>query len=177
MLRNPSLGSAHNTLQWCRQEKRNTLSMTIEPGGKLDFYLQEAYCLLDSGCEGIVISSEFVRANKLPKFELEKPIILQLACVGSKSTVQYGLTTKILLGNEKYDKDFDITNVDYYDIILGTPFLHWFEILLDFKNNCVKLGKLSFPSRFGSIAPIKADENENCLLKEKPEALPAPTSK
>ncbi|KIJ45964.1 hypothetical protein M422DRAFT_123873, partial [Sphaerobolus stellatus SS14] len=83
----------------------------------------KAHCLLDSGCEGIMISSDFVHANKLPKFELEKPVILQLACVGSKSTVQYGLTAKILLGKEKYEEYFDIANVDYYDVILGTPFL------------------------------------------------------
>ncbi|KIJ40480.1 hypothetical protein M422DRAFT_173694, partial [Sphaerobolus stellatus SS14] len=107
----------------------------------------KAHCLLDSGCEGIMISSEFMRANKLPKFELEKPVILQLACVGSKSTVQYELTARTLLGNEKYDEYFDIANVNYYDIILGTLFLCQFEILLDFKNNCVKLGKLSFPTR------------------------------
>ncbi|KIJ28201.1 hypothetical protein M422DRAFT_190007, partial [Sphaerobolus stellatus SS14] len=73
---------------------------------------------------------------------LEKPVILQLACVGSKSTVQYGLTAKILLSNEKYDEYFDIANVDYYDIIFETPFLRWFEILLDFKINCVKMGQL-----------------------------------
>ncbi|KIJ24717.1 hypothetical protein M422DRAFT_122506, partial [Sphaerobolus stellatus SS14] len=102
----------------------------------------KAHCLLDSGCKGIMISSDFVHANKLPKFELEKPVILQLACVGSKSTVQYGLTVKILLGKEKYDEYFDIANVDYYDVILGTPFLHRFGILLDFKNNCVQMGKL-----------------------------------
>ncbi|KIJ28191.1 hypothetical protein M422DRAFT_89014, partial [Sphaerobolus stellatus SS14] len=97
----------------------------------------KAHCLLDSGCEGIMISSQFVRANKLPKFELEKPIILQLACVGSKSTVPYGLTIRI---NEKYDEYFNITNVNYYDVILGTPFLCGFGILLDFKNNYVKMG-------------------------------------
>ncbi|KIJ33889.1 hypothetical protein M422DRAFT_264019 [Sphaerobolus stellatus SS14] len=137
----------------------------------------KTHCLLDSGYEGIKISREFVRANKLPKFELEKPIILQLACVGSKSIVQYGLNAKILLSNEKYDEYFDMANVDYYDIILGTPFLHQFEILLDFKNNCVKLGKLSFPNRFGNITPTKADKNENHLLKEKPKVLPASISK
>ncbi|KIJ51774.1 hypothetical protein M422DRAFT_244123 [Sphaerobolus stellatus SS14] len=131
----------------------------------------------DSGCEGIMISSDFVRANKLPKFELEKPVILQLACVGSKFTVQYGLNAKILLGNEKYDEYFDIANVDCYNVILGTPFLRWFEILLDFKNNCVRMGKLSFPNRFGSITPTEADKNEACLQKEKPKALPTPTSK
>ncbi|KIJ50728.1 hypothetical protein M422DRAFT_245380 [Sphaerobolus stellatus SS14] len=145
----------------------------------------KAHCLLDNGCEGIMISSDFVRANKLPKFELEKPVILQLACVGSmqlacvgsKSTVQYGLTAKILLGKEKYDEYFDITNVDYYDVILGTLFLRWFEILLDFKNNFVHMGKLNFSNRFGSLMPTEADENEACLQKEKPKALPDPTSK
>ncbi|KIJ23249.1 hypothetical protein M422DRAFT_276210 [Sphaerobolus stellatus SS14] len=137
----------------------------------------KAHCLLDSGCEGIMISSDFVRANKIPKFELEKPVILQLACVGSKSTVQYGLTAKIHLCKEKYDEYFDIANVNYYDIILGTPFLHRFGILLDFKNNCVQMGKLSFPNRFGSITPTEADEDEARLQKEKPKALPAPTSK
>ncbi|KIJ52791.1 hypothetical protein M422DRAFT_242709, partial [Sphaerobolus stellatus SS14] len=137
----------------------------------------KAHCLLDSGCEGIMISSDFVRANKLPKFELEKPVILPLACVGSKSTVQYGLTPKILLGKEKYDKYFDIANVDYYDVILGTPFMRRFEILLDFKHNHVQMGKLSFPNRFGSLTPTEADENEDRLQQEKPKALPAPTSK
>ncbi|KIJ25036.1 hypothetical protein M422DRAFT_193946, partial [Sphaerobolus stellatus SS14] len=44
-------------------------------------------------------------------------------------------------------KYFNIANVDYYNVILGTPSLHQFEILLDFKNNCMKLGKLSFPNR------------------------------
>ncbi|KIJ39811.1 hypothetical protein M422DRAFT_257408 [Sphaerobolus stellatus SS14] len=142
-----------------------------------DIARTKAHCLLDSGCEGIMISSDFVRANKLPKFELEKPVILQLACVGSKSTVQYGLTAKILLGKEKYDEYFDIANVDYYDVILGTPFLHRFEILLDFKNNCVQMGKLSFPNQFGSLMPIEADKNEDRLRQEKPKALPTPTSK
>ncbi|KIJ36145.1 hypothetical protein M422DRAFT_179812, partial [Sphaerobolus stellatus SS14] len=128
----------------------------------------KAHCLLDSGCEGIMISSDFMRANKLPKFELENPVILQLACMGSMSTVQYGLTTKILLGKEKYDEYFNIANVNYYDIILGTPCLHWFEILLDFKNNCVQMGKLRFTNRFGSITPTKADENEAYIPLELP---------
>ncbi|KIJ42048.1 hypothetical protein M422DRAFT_254741 [Sphaerobolus stellatus SS14] len=154
-----------------RGKENETISVFWDIGGT------KAHCLLDSGCEGIMISSDFVRANKLPKFELEKPVILQLACVGSKSTVQYGLTTKILLGNEKYDEYFDIANVDYYVIILGAPFLCRFEILLDFKHNRVQMGKLSFPNWFGSLTPTEADENEDRLRQEKPKALPTPTSK
>ncbi|KIJ25068.1 hypothetical protein M422DRAFT_274030 [Sphaerobolus stellatus SS14] len=154
-----------------RGKENETISVFWDIGGT------KAHCLLDSGCEGIMISSDFVRANKLPKFELEKPVILQLACVGSKSTVQYELTTKILLGNEKYDEYFNIANVDYYDVILGTPFLRWFEILLDFKHNRVQMGKLSFPNQFCSLTPTEADENEDRLRQEKPKALPIPTSK
>ncbi|KIJ41237.1 hypothetical protein M422DRAFT_140994, partial [Sphaerobolus stellatus SS14] len=131
----------------------------------------KAHCLLDSGCEGIMISSDFVRANKLPKFELEKPVTLQLACVGSKSTVEYGLTTKILLGNEKYDEYFDIANVDYYDIILGTLLLRQFKILLDFKHNCVQMGKLSFPNRaeqcfYGVQSRISLTTSDISALRE-----------
>ncbi|KIJ47525.1 hypothetical protein M422DRAFT_248951 [Sphaerobolus stellatus SS14] len=154
-----------------RGKENETISMFWDIVGT------KAHCLLDSGCERIMISSDFMRANKLLKFELEKPVILQLACVGSKSTVQYGLTAKILLGKEKYDEYFNITNVDYYNVILGTPFLRRFEILLDFKNNCVQMGKLSFPNWFGSITPTEADEDETRLQKEKPKALPAPTLK
>jgi hypothetical protein len=154
-----------------RGKENETISIFWDIGGT------KAHCLLDSGCEGIMISSDSVRANKLPKFELEKPIILQLACVGSKSTVQYGLTAKILLGKEKYEEYFDIANVDYYDVILGTPFLRRFEILLDFKNNCVHMGKLKFSNRFGSLTPTEADENEDRLQQEKPKAIPASTSK
>ncbi|KIJ39991.1 hypothetical protein M422DRAFT_257311 [Sphaerobolus stellatus SS14] len=139
-----------------RGKENETISVFWDIGGT------KAHCLLDSGCEGIMISSNFVRANKLPKFELEKP---------------YGLTAKILLGKEKYDEYFDITNVDYYDVILGTPFLRWFEILLDFKNNCVHMGKLKFPNRFGSLTPTEADENEDRLRQEKPKAISTPTPK
>ncbi|KIJ38599.1 hypothetical protein M422DRAFT_258708 [Sphaerobolus stellatus SS14] len=48
-----------------------------------DIARTKTHCLLDSGCEGIMILSEFVKANKLPKFELDKPVILQLACMGN----------------------------------------------------------------------------------------------
>ncbi|KIJ54597.1 hypothetical protein M422DRAFT_93425, partial [Sphaerobolus stellatus SS14] len=94
-----------------------------------------------------------------------------LACVGSKYTVQYGLTAKILLGKEKYDEYFDIANVDYYNIILGISFLHQFEILLDFKNNCVQMGKLSFPNRIGQCiygvqSRISLNESDIPTLRE-----------
>ncbi|KIJ40453.1 hypothetical protein M422DRAFT_121729, partial [Sphaerobolus stellatus SS14] len=72
---------------------------------------------------------------------------------------------------EKYDEYFDIANVNYYDIILGTPLLHGFEIPLDFKNNCVQMGKLSFPNRaeqriYGVQSRISLNESDIPVLRE-----------
>ena len=43
----------------------------------------KAHCLLDSGSEGVLLSLEFMRATGIMTFALEKPIALQLACIGS----------------------------------------------------------------------------------------------
>ena len=39
----------------------------------------KAHCLIDSGCEGIMISPNFIRAAKIEPFLLDKPIDIQLA--------------------------------------------------------------------------------------------------
>ena len=33
----------------------------------------------------------------------------------------------------------DIINIDYYDAILGTPFLRKHKVIIDFMNNCLRL--------------------------------------
>jgi hypothetical protein len=38
----------------------------------------------------------------------------------------------IKFGRNWYDKYFDIANIEYYDAILGTPFLRKLGITLDF---------------------------------------------
>ena len=39
----------------------------------------KSHCLIDSGCEGIMISPSFIRAVKIEPFPLDKPIGIQLA--------------------------------------------------------------------------------------------------
>ena len=46
---------------------------------------------------------------------------------------------------------FDISNIDYYDAILGTPFLRKHEVIIDFVNNCLRLKTRSFAIRQTSI--------------------------
>ena len=99
----------------------------------------KAHCLIDSGCKGIMISPNFIRAAKIEPFLLDKTISIQLAVMGSKSVISYGANTTIKY-NEKESKEyFDIVNIDYYDAILGTPFLRKHEVVIDFMNNCLRI--------------------------------------
>ena len=45
-------------------------------------------------------------------FALEKPIALQLACIGSQSMINYGTHTTIKLGCKVVEGYFDIANVE-----------------------------------------------------------------
>ena len=58
----------------------------------------KAHCLLDSGSEGVLLSLEFMRATGIKTFALEKPIALQLACIGSWSMINYGTHATIKIG-------------------------------------------------------------------------------
>ena len=60
----------------------------------------KAHCLIDNGCEGIMLSPNFIRVAKIEPFPLEKPIGIQLAVTGSKSVINYGMNTTI-----KYEEE------------------------------------------------------------------------
>ena len=79
-----------------------------------------------------MISPNFIRATGIVPIKLEQPIGLQLACGGSKSTINYGAKSTITFGNMRVEEYFDITNINYYDVILGTLFLWRLNITLDF---------------------------------------------
>ena len=99
----------------------------------------KAHCLIDSGCEGIMISPSFIRAAKIESFPLDKPIGIQLAVTGSKSVINYGANTTIKYNGKELKEYFNIVNIDYYDAILGTPFLRKHEVMIDFVNNCLRI--------------------------------------
>ena len=99
----------------------------------------KAHCLIDSGCEGIMISPSFIRAAKIKPFPLDKPIGIQLAVTGSKLVIDYGTNATIKYNGKELKEYFDIINIDYYDAILGTPFLRKHEVMIDFINNCLRI--------------------------------------
>ena len=66
-----------------------------------------------------MISPDFTCAMGLVTKWLKNPVALQVACVSSKSTIRYGATSTIVFGNQHIEEYFDVTNINYYDVILG----------------------------------------------------------
>ena len=99
----------------------------------------KAHCLIDGGCKGIMISPEFTRAAKIKAFALEKPIGIQLAVTGSKSVINYGTNTTINVNGSELKEYFDVVSIDYYDAILGMPFLKKYKVIIDFIQDCLKI--------------------------------------
>ncbi|KIJ26865.1 hypothetical protein M422DRAFT_191666, partial [Sphaerobolus stellatus SS14] len=114
----------------------------------------KARCLFNSGCEGIIMSSEFARATGIRMHKLPEPTGIQQAFQGSRAKLYYTATTDITVGQRTYTETFDIANVDYYDVMLGTPFLRRVKANIDFNG----LGSI-VPSR--DIAPTSGIEMFN----------------
>lgn len=80
--------------------------------------------LLDSGSLGDFMSSSLADQLQVRKMELTRPLNIQLAVQGSKTKANYG--AKVLFEYQKVrsNRYFDIINLQNYDLILGTPFMH-----------------------------------------------------
>ena len=110
-----------------------------------------------------MISPDFIHATGIVPIKLEQPIGLQLACMGSKSTINYGARSTIIFGTVCVEEYFDITNINYYDVILGTLFLWRLNIVLDFTSvgsNC--MGTNTIPRNLPVKAVNKPDKVANC---------------
>ena len=66
----------------------------------------KAHYLIDSRCEGIMISPSFIRAAKIEPFPLDKPISIQLAVTGSKSVINYGENATIKYNGKELKEIF-----------------------------------------------------------------------
>ena len=86
-----------------------------------------------------MISPSFIRAAKIEPFPLNKPIGIQLAVTGRKSVINYGANATIKYNEKELKEYFNIVNIDYYDAILGTPFLRKHKVVIDFMNNCLRI--------------------------------------
>ena len=86
-----------------------------------------------------MLSPNFIRVAKIEPFLLDNPIGIQLAVTGSKSVINYGANATIKYEGRESKEYFKIINIDYYDAILGTPFLRKHEVIINFINNHLRL--------------------------------------
>ena len=90
-------------------------------------------------------------------FALEKPIALQLACIGSQSMVNYGTHVTIKIGRKVVE---EYSNIEHYNAILGTPFLRKMGIVLDFRSpGMAWIGNKVIPTRKVSFDESKDTKN------------------
>ena len=94
-----------------------------------------------------MLSLNFIREAKIELFPLDKPTGIQLAVTGSKSVINYGMNVTIKYEGRELKEYFDIINIDYYDAILGTPFLRKHKVIIDFMNNCLILKDKIVPNQ------------------------------
>ena len=86
-----------------------------------------------------MISPNFIKVAKIEPFPRDKPIGIQLAVTGSMSVINYGTNATIKYDGKESEEYFDIVNIDYYDAILGSPFLRKHKVIIDFVNNCLRV--------------------------------------
>ncbi|KAG8699915.1 hypothetical protein FRC08_005038 [Ceratobasidium sp. 394] len=96
--------------------------------------------LIDTGSLGDFISSTVVDQLKLKHEVLAKPIGLQMAVTGSRSSITRSVTARLGFQGIDEDRRFDVINIDNYDLILGTPFLYQYEVIVSFNPPTVSVG-------------------------------------
>ncbi|KAF9027118.1 hypothetical protein BDZ89DRAFT_902833, partial [Hymenopellis radicata] len=105
---------------------------------------QPAFTLFDSGSTSDAISPDFARVAQIKCFQLANPVGLQLGTKGSRSSITYGADASFRYGNEDNMVQgssyyFDISNIDRYDLIVGTVFMRRHKIAVDFESNCIRI--------------------------------------
>ena len=106
----------------------------------------KALALLDSRSSIDCVSPDFAKVAKLKPQPLAKPVALQLGCVGSRSTINFGTRDDVTIAGHREKVYLDIVNIDHYDLILGVPFLQQFGVILDFGNDSIGVKGTSIPS-------------------------------
>ena len=106
----------------------------------------KALALLDSGSSIDCVSPEFAKVAKLRPQPLAKPVALQLGCVGSHSTINFGTREEVKMAGHQDKVYLDVVNIDHYDLILGVPFLQQFGVTLDFGEDNISVKGTKIPS-------------------------------
>jgi hypothetical protein len=84
------------------------------------------------------VSPDFTQVADLHSFQLMTQVALQLGCVSSRGSINYGVHPTISFASIKEQPYYlDVVNINQYNCILGTLFMRKYNIGLDFGNNAI----------------------------------------
>jgi hypothetical protein len=86
--------------------------------------------LLDTGSGADLMLSTTANLVKIKHAQLDKLLMVQLAVQGLKTKVNYAGIAMLQYGNICCKQQFDIANINGYDLILGTPFIFQHKIMI-----------------------------------------------
>lgn len=98
----------------------------------------QGIALVDTGSSINAVSPAFACVANLEAFPLERPVGLQLGCVGSRSKINYGINEVVEVGGQKLNTYLDVVNLDHYDVVLGIPFLRGNAVSIDFGTSSLR---------------------------------------
>ncbi|KAF8804877.1 hypothetical protein BYT27DRAFT_7105938, partial [Phlegmacium glaucopus] len=99
-----------------------------------------ARALLDSGSLGDFMSSTLADQLAVKKEKLDIPLPLQLAVQGSRSKINAVTRVQFQYQGINEQRTFDIININNYDLILGTPWMHQHQVCIGFNPARVVVG-------------------------------------
>ncbi|PBK65446.1 hypothetical protein ARMSODRAFT_891861 [Armillaria solidipes] len=112
----------------------------------IDVNGMSALALWDSGSTSTVMSPHFANVSKTLVFNLNEPVTLQLGMVGSRSKINFGTMANITIARLNPTEYIDVVNIDRYDMLIGTPFMHQYQVILDFEKKCVCMNSVDIPA-------------------------------
>ncbi|PBK86159.1 hypothetical protein ARMGADRAFT_940950 [Armillaria gallica] len=83
-----------------------------------------ALTLWDSGSTLTAMSLHFADVSRALVFNLIEPVTLQLGTVGSRSKINFGTMAQMELAGLTPLEYIDVVNIDCYDLLMGTLFMH-----------------------------------------------------
>ncbi|KAK0429656.1 hypothetical protein EV421DRAFT_1914265 [Armillaria borealis] len=165
-----------------RPSTRYKLKIAVEPKSRPMYSASDKMCLStytdvngimaltlwDSGSTSTAMSPHFADVSKALVFNLVEPVTLQLGTVGSRSKINFGTTAHLELADLKIDEYVDIINIDRYDLLVGTPFMHRHNVVLDFENKCVSISGVNIPAEIIPVNGLIHDTQRHRLWRPIP---------
>ncbi|KAK0211841.1 hypothetical protein IW262DRAFT_1233706, partial [Armillaria fumosa] len=105
-----------------------------------------ALTLWDRGSTSTAMSPHFTDVSQALVFNLVEPVTLQLGTVGSRSKINFGMVAELDMAGLIFKDYVDVVNIDRYDLLIGTPFMHQHGVVLDFKRKCVCIDGIDIPA-------------------------------